>query len=475
MEQSKIVRYIQTLSRKEQEKFYQHLISPCFNQHEKTTLLLEIILRKPLLLEHRDRLFGQLYPGEPFDEQRLHNLFSNLKKLYVKFLSYQQLEANEPALQLFALEKLSLQASDELLINRARQLEKLLKGKTTQNIQDYFIGYRVNYLLSNAGEDVIDAQKIQQQQQMIAQLNHFFLAEQLKLSCSLMAYTMVSNFQYDFSFLEFVLHYINQHPELLQENRLINLYYNILMSQRDGDNPIYYQNLKKLLSDQLKGFEEEERTNLYAAAYNFCIAKINKGENDYRQELFEWYKEGLKYKLVLNNDTMSEWQYKNITTLGCVLKEFNWTEQFVQEYRDKLPEDKRENAYNYNLANLYFHKNMFNEVKDALKDVQFTDPKYYINANLLLLRSYYALRDTEALLYLIEAFRIFVIRNRKIPADQKRGYTNFLRFAKKLVMLKHHDFTYAREDLSKKIEQLRTQIEKTDNLFNRYWLLEECH
>ena len=118
---------------------------------------------------------------------------------------------------------------------------------------------------------------------------------------------------------------------------------------------------------------------------------------------------------------------------------------------------------------------MFNEVKDALKDVQFTDPKYYINANLLLLRSYYALRDTEALLYLIEAFRIFVIRNRKIPADQKRGYTNFLRFAKKLVMLKHHDFTYAREDLSKKIEQLRTQIEKTDNLFNRYCLLEECH
>ena len=140
-----------------------------------------------------------------------------------------------------------------------------------------------------------------------------------------------------------------------------------------------------------------------------------------------------------------------------------------------MPEDKRENAYNYNLANLYFHKNMFNEVKDALKDVQFTDPKYYINANLLLLRSYYALRDTEALLYLIEAFRIFVIRNRKIPTEQKRGYTNFLRFAKKLVMLKHHDFTYAREDLSKKIMQLRSQIEKTENLFNRYWLLEECH
>jgi hypothetical protein len=475
MEQSKIVRYIQSLSRKEQEKFHQYVISPCFNQHAKTIQLLECILHKPRLLEDRKKLFGHLHPGELFEEQRLHNLFSSLKKLYVKFLSYQQLEANEPMQQLFALEQLSYMGNEELLLNRSQQLEKLLNNKPTRNIQDSFVGYRLNYLLSNTGEEDLDEETIGQQKRMIGYLNHFFLAEQLKLSCSLMAYTMVSNSEYDFSFLEFTLGYIHQHPELLEQNRLIHLYYNILMSQRDGDNPLYYLNLKMLLADQLKGFEQEERANLYAAAYNFCIAKINKGENEYRLELFEWYKEGLKYNLLLTNDTISEWQYKNITTLGCVLKEFNWTEQFIEEYRDKLPEDKRENAYNYNLANLYFHKNMFNEVKDALKDVQFTDPKYYINANLLLLRSYYALRDTEALLYLIEAFRIFVIRNRKIPTEQKRGYTNFLRFAKKLVMLKHHDFTYAREDLSKKIMQLRSQIEKTENLFNRYWLLEECH
>lgn len=474
MEQSKIVRYIQELSRKEQDKFHQFVLSPYFNQHKKTTALLEIILEKPKVLAQRKRLFGSLFPGETFEEQKLHNLFSYLKKLYVKFLSYQHLEENETELQRNALEKLSLLPNEDLLLNRARNLERQLDAKNTLNIQDYFTRYRLNYLLSTTGDESVDANKNIRQQSMLSNLTAFFVAEKLKLSCGLMAYSMVSNLQYDFSFLEIILRYIHQQPDILENNPVINLYYNIYMSQRDGESPEHYQNLKTLLVENLDNFEEEERANLYVAAYNYCITKINKGENEFRQDLFQLYKDGLKYGLVLSNDLISEWQYKNITTLGCVLKEFNWTENFIQEYRDKLPEDKKENAYNYNLANLYFHKHMYDEVKDALKDVQFTDTKYYINANLLLLRTYYALGDTDALLYLMEAFRIFIIRNRKIPTDQKRGYTNFLRFAKKLVMLKHHDFTYAREDLSKKILQLRSQVEKTENLFNRYWLLEEC-
>ena len=81
MEQSKIVRYIQELSRKEQDKFHQFVLSPYFNQHKKTTALLEIILEKPKVLAQRKRLFGSLFPGETFEEQKLHNLFSYLKKL----------------------------------------------------------------------------------------------------------------------------------------------------------------------------------------------------------------------------------------------------------------------------------------------------------------------------------------------------------------------------------------------------------
>ncbi|NBC08183.1 MAG: hypothetical protein GVY26_13400, partial [Bacteroidetes bacterium] len=110
----------------------------------------------------------------------------------------------------------------------------------------------------------------------------------------------------------------------------------------------------------------------------------------------------------------------------------------------------------------------------ALLVVQFTDVKYHLSTTFLLLRTYYALKDTEALLSLIETFRIYVIRNRKMTVEQKRGYTNFLRFAKKLVLVKHQASTYSKKDYVKELEELRGKIDDTENVINRYWLLEEC-
>ena len=117
---------------------------------------------------------------------------------------------------------------------------------------------------------------------------------------------------------------------------------------------------------------------------------------------------------------------------------------------------------------------MYNDALSALLLVQFTDVKYHLSTTFLLLRTYYALKDTEALLSLIETFRIYVIRNRKMTTEQKRGYTNFLRFARKLVLLKHHASTYSRKALEEELAKLAQKVESTENIINKYWLLDEC-
>ena len=61
-----------------------------------------------------------------------------------------------------------------------------------------------------------------------------------------------------------------------------------------------------------------------------------------------------------------------------------------------------------------------------------------------------------------------------MTTDQKKGYTNFLRFAKKLVLLKHQSATYTRKTLKEKVETLAQKIQDTNNVINKYWLLEEC-
>jgi deoxyribodipyrimidine photolyase len=66
------------------------------------------------------------------------------------------------------------------------------------------------------------------------------------------------------------------------------------------------------------------------------------------------------------------------------------------------------------------------------------------------------------------------MRNTHINTDQKKGYTNFLRFTKKMVMIKHQlDYLEASKAASQ-LKSLREQINNTENVINKFWLEEEC-
>jgi len=91
-----------------------------------------------------------------------------------------------------------------------------------------------------------------------------------------------------------------------------------------------------------------------------------------------------------------------------------------------------------------------------------------------MLRTYHAKRDTDALLSLLDTFRIYIMRNTHINTEQKKGYTNFLRFTKKMVMIKHQmEFLDTKKALGQ-LKMLLEQIKSTENIINKFWLEEEC-
>lgn len=476
MEQSKIVKYLAELPAKSRERFRQFALSPYFNQHDQTTELIGIILEaldQPKLKLNRQKIFRKLFPGEEFDEQRLHNLLSYVKKLYVRFLAYEEMERYPFLEPVLALEGAYERNQFDLLINRSKYLEKVLKKHPYRDSQHHYARYRVNYLLGYYKTKYVDRSKNERFQHMLNHLDRYYIAEKLRNCCHLTANMILMNAHYDFYLLEELLTFIRNNWGLFKNDTSIQLYYTILMSLRQDKEPVHYQRLKEMLTNQIHCFPPEEQSDLYLFSYNYCIVRINEGQEAYQQELFQLYKQGLKSELLLNNGLLYEWDYKNITTLGCALKEFEWTENFIEEYREKLPANHRENAYNYNLANLYHSKRMYNEAIQHLLQVRFTDVKYHLSTSFLTLRTYYELGDTEALLSLIETFRIYAIRNRSITTDQKRGLTNFLRFARRLVNLKHQSYTYSEKALNEKLQKLYGQIEQTDNVFNKKWLLDE--
>ena len=98
MRESRLVRQIEELSSREQERFRLFVESPYFNKHKKTSQLLSAILKRLSLKRKKlskEEIFAHLFPKEAFDDQRLHNVMSYLKRLYFRFLSIRYFEEQE--------------------------------------------------------------------------------------------------------------------------------------------------------------------------------------------------------------------------------------------------------------------------------------------------------------------------------------------------------------------------------------------
>jgi hypothetical protein len=466
------------LNGKEREQFRLFVSSPYFNLHKKTTEFLDIILKQldagKIDLLEKEKIFKKLFPKDKYDEQKIHNLMSGLKKLLLRFLALQQYESKENVEEIYALEWAYKRNQFELLTNRAKQLEKKFDNEVVQKTELTFARYRLNYLMGYYGGQFVDRSKSDTMQRMLNYLDAYYLEEKLRNACHLTAHKILVNANYDFGLLPELLIFIEKQPDLLIYNKVLALYYTILKSLQDENNPAHYLALKEMLGNVDINLSPQDRQDLYSFSYNYCISKINKGDKAYQRELFELYQKGLAGGDLLNNGIINEWDYKNITTLGCSLKEFMWTENFIQEFKEYLPSHRRENAYLYNLGNLYYHKKLFDEAISELIRVQFTDITYHLNTTFLMLRTYHAKRDTDALLSLLDTFRIYIMRNTHINTEQKKGYTNFLRFTKKMVMIKHQmEFLDTKKALGQ-LKMLLEQIKSTENIINKFWLEEEC-
>lgn len=478
MKNAKIFQYINALSAKDRERFRLFVFSPYLNQHQKSRELLEYLLN---LADKKDasiqaeRVFKKLFPKEPFDEQKLHNLLSNLKKLFLRFLALDELEENPFVEDILVLDACNRKNFFGLLNSRARQLDKKLEEYTFRDKQFHYTRYRMQVVLGYHTGTFGDRAKTSETfQDMMDHLDGFYLTEKLRHACHLTAHSILFNLHYDFGMLPLLMQYIAQNPTKYTADADIETYYTILLSLQDDQNEEHYLHMKAILQDRFDMLSQHAQTDLYGFANNYCIRQINAGKSTYQSELFDLYKQGLDRGILLVNGHLSEWDYKNIATLGCSLKAFEWTEQFLETFQNKLPANRRENAYNYNLANLYYNKRMYDQVLSTLFRVQFTDVKYHLNTTFLLLRTYYAKGDTEALFSLIDTFRVYILRNRQITTAEKKGYTNFLGFAKKLVKTKLQGPLYGKTSMETQLGVLRKKIEETDNVINKYWLLEQC-
>jgi hypothetical protein len=249
------------------------------------------------------------------------------------------------------------------------------------------------------------------------------------------------------------------------------IYLNRFMIAAELDNEdAYYNNLKQLVLNNLPQFSRFEKYNLMLFLENSCNEKIREGKN-FTRELFNVHNEMLKASLYTSSDAhnIPLIRFRNIVRNALIIKEFQWTEDFISAYLDKLPEEHRESMYSYSLALLNFDKGKFDLALENISKVKFETYSVKFDVWSLKLKTEFELDMHEQALYSVDSYKHLLKKDKSSPEWMKKRVLGFINYYYRILKLKNERNKSAETDTI----YLQNEISACSELIEKKWLLEK--
>lgn len=471
----KVINIYRALSVKEQEQFVLFVNSPFHNTRKKIMLLLQIIAKQfknvggeaesqETWNKHAAHL--QIFAVTKYDELQLNNLLSDLYQLLEKFLAWQKFEENSEQQDVMVIQNLMESGT---LTNAG----KIIKQKALLKNKDAIAGFKLHQLAdqyyfqkSRKGDN---SYLLKGQQT----LDIYYLNNQLRIWCELLSRSNILALEYDgYKFHRFI-DFLENNLADYGEQATISVYYPILLWLKDQKSDAWYSGFREKLFMHIGEFPEQEAKDIIAYVQNYCVKRINEGRNEFLQEWLEIAQFMLPLNLLHEGQHLSEWTYKNIVTTGVRLKAFEWTEHFIHNYYNHLAPEGRDNAYQYNLAVLYYEKNDFNRAMQLLNKVHFTDPNYYLDAKSILLKIYFDHHEYDAIVSLRDTVKIYLLRDKLLSKNKRLLYKSLFNDTIKLYKLRIDKGVINQEKWVQQLNALKVDIMESNLVANKQWLLKE--
>jgi len=451
------------------KEFDKFVASPYYNKNEVLVKLFAILKKEYPDFEgagvDREKVYQKLFNTKDFDESKLRYAFSDLSKLLEKYIIVKELEKNKVKENLLLLD--FYKANDiEKYFNQSFDDTKKMLDSSSKDSDYYFNKYLAEEILFNYSSVKRDKSLDDVLQQVADNLDSYYLSKKLKFYCEMYTRQNFLNSNYQTKFLKEILSHIehvgyNDFPAII-------VYYYVLKTLIDEENESNYYKLLELLDKNEKFFSKTEMGDLYVLAQNYCTKQINQGnqENVYLREYFKLTNKLIDKEMIYENGFIIPSVFKNIVTVGLRLEEYDWTENFIYTYKEKLAPKYKENAFTYNLAWLHFFRGEYKKTLRLLSNVEYMDVYYVLDSKILLLKTYFELDDADAFYSLIDSFYVYLRRNDLIAAYQKNICLNFVKFAKRLMRIKQGD--------TKAAEKMIEEITETKQVASISWLLKKA-
>lgn len=467
---SKSLTLLKSLTKTELNRLRKFIHSPWFNDNSDLIRLFDYLqdaLRRgdaAASTFQKITVWAALFPAKPYDDAAMRRLSSDFTQLALRFLLEEQ-RTQDTLGEALALQRvLDRPNLKKHLAGVERQVRKQLEASQGKSPEYYLAQFQMHWNgFTRSAKSVSTADYFEKLWPANEYLEAFYVVQKLKMYLSWRMFRKVRAAEQDLEMPPGFWDQIERQP--YRDIPLVALYKHAVRCLEEPQQVAHFQALLDDLRRYAPELTQADLREGYYIAQNYCALKINQGHTDYYAVLFHLFQDIIRLHILLENNALSEGVFKNIITISLVQGEYAWAEAFIRDYAGYLPSDIRDNAYAFNLANLYFHQRKYPEVIELLRNVEHSDVVYTLGSKLLLLRTYYEMDELLALDSLMDSFRIYVRRNKLISKDLKREYINFLNFLKRLMALSVAS--------PQAVAAFREKVSTSKNPTIKKWLLEK--
>lgn len=438
MQQSKLIQILATLSKKEFKEFQLFVASPFMNKnHNLIEFLSHLSNYQGNFFDNRlnkEEFFKKHYPKVKFEEQKIRYLQSDLTKLLEEYLAYTEYTKDDFRRKYYQVKSFNSRDLDKYFLQELDSINNLNSRQPFRDSKYYFNQHQISELSYQYTSEKRNRAFDSSLQQVIDNLEITFLARGFRYYCEMINRKNILSVEYNLSFFSQMVQYLGN--EMFDDVPAIRLYRLIYVALTEPDNIKNYQILLDELNEHGHFFSATEQRGMYVFAQNFCIRRINRGEEGALKEIFNLYKIMVEKDLLYEGNYISQPDFKNIVTTGLRLEEVNWVSNFIEEYRNKLNPEFSENAFTYSMAWVHFTKKEYDKALRMLLKVEFNDVYYHLDSKSLLMKVYYEMDEFDPFFSLVDAFKIYLRRNKFISDYQRETYHNFILLVNKLMKVK---------------------------------------
>lgn len=410
----------------------------------------------------KEHVFRQIFKGKAYNDHTMRKLLSDAVKIVETFICVKELTNNQLLQKKILIEHYEDTQLPNYFSDKIRQFEKDLAKTPLSSLEMLSFKHDLNIYKSSNLYTGVSRTQANHFDSLLNNLDAYYYATKLQFATNIMAQTFVVREVNPPDFIEPLLAKLKDAAFL--EEPIIKLYFlalHFLMNKEAKESFITYQ---ENLNRHYEVIPERLLTELYAYAFNYAILQILQGQEDYRPILFKLYKDAICQGALLQNGFIQAALYKNIATNALRLKEYQWLEDFLENYRIHLHPKEREDAYQYNRAKLHFEKKEYKKAYHILLTVEYADRFYQIDAKRLLCKIDYE-TSAPTLEAHLEALYMQMYREKDLTAKTVKSNKNFRSVLRRLISIPNSKKT--------DFKKLQEQIMQAEVIAERPWLLEK--